>query len=178
MVEQIKKHIFVIVDYDNHQSNDNTVATLTFPELSSLTKTFTLFHIDEQQILSYRQLFKSQNYVLLPMYNASNVMYACPISEMKNNVYAYLTNTNAYSLIEDFNESKNDTQRHLGNIVQEVNSILKHLLDQQNINETQYKQMNIGSYYVQMDCIDFALNLETVRFVSNSYSNTYCGCPH
>ena len=63
-----------------------------------------LYAIQKKDIRMIRQLLKEQNRLLLKVYK-SNAMYSCSIDEFEEKIATFVTQTNAYSLIETLNES-------------------------------------------------------------------------
>jgi hypothetical protein len=110
----------------------------------------------------FQHILKSQNCLLLDVYN-SNGIYLCENNEMKKNISAHMKRTNAYYLIEKRNV-KNPTcvQRHLDHIVKQVNTLLYDSLKSHDINDSQFRQMNVERSKVRMDYLFFLSDLSQV----------------
>ena len=92
-----------------------------------------LYAIQKKDIRMIRQLLKEQNRLLLKAYK-SNAMYSCSTNEFEEKISTFMTQTNAYSLIETLNESNpNCVKKMLDTIVKQVKTTLDDLLQHQSI---------------------------------------------
>jgi hypothetical protein len=122
-----------------------------------------LYAIQKKDIKMIRQLLKEQNRLLLKAYK-SNAMYSCLIIEFDERISIFMTETNAYSLIEELNETNPDcVKKRLDNIVEHVNTTLDNLLQHQSISAMQYEEMKISRDRVRLDYLFF---LPDTRHVS------------
>jgi hypothetical protein len=115
-----------------------------------------LYCIQKNDIKLIREKFKAQNRLLLKTYK-SNAMYSCTINEFESKISAFFTRTNAYSLIEEFNETTNlnYVEKYLDDLVNKVKTILDDLLQHQSINSMQYQEMKIIRSKVRLDYLFF-----------------------
>ena len=122
-----------------------------------------LYAIQKKDIKVIRQLLKEQNRLLLKAYK-SNAMYSCTINEFEEKISTFMTQTNAYSLIEELNETNpNCVKKMLDTTVKQVKTTLDDLLQHQWISAMQYEEMKSSRDRVRLDYLFF---LPDTRHVS------------
>ncbi|CAF3316270.1 unnamed protein product [Rotaria sp. Silwood2] len=103
----------------------------------------------------FQQEVKNNGGVLLDMFN-SNTIYLCDKYEMDEKVSKHMTQTGAYSLIQELNETNPIyVQQHLNKGVEQVTSLLNDLLERQCLTNIQVQQMSVQRSIVQMDYLYF-----------------------
>ena len=114
-----------------------------------------VYSIKKKDIKIIRQLFKVHNRLLLKTYK-SNAMYSCTINEFEEKTAKYIAQTNAYSRIEELNETNpNCVKNILDKLVEKTTTILDNLLQRQSISSVQYKEMKINRNQVRLDYLFF-----------------------
>ncbi|CAF2131128.1 unnamed protein product [Rotaria magnacalcarata] len=152
------EHTICNYDDGNHigikkETEEKTISMVRIPEYRLNARP--LYCIQKNDIKLIRQKFKEQNRLLLKTYK-SNAMYSCTINEFESKISAFFTNTNAYSLIEEFNETNTDrVQKYLDDLVDKVKTILDNLLQYQSINPMQYHEMTVMRSKVRLDYLFF-----------------------
>jgi hypothetical protein len=153
--------------YDEHQheerkeENQKTISIIGIPAYRLNARP--LYYIQKKDIQLIQQQFKEQNRLLLKTYK-SNAMYSCTIDEFQANISTFFTRTNAYSLIEELNETNpNCIQKYLDDLVGKVKTMLGDLLQQRSINSIQYEEMQVQHAKVRLGYLFF---LPDTRHVS------------
>jgi hypothetical protein len=188
MADQIKESVdFVIQLFDDDDDDDSTddksacsfdaknsdsnqqqepgkgVSVVRIPEHRLNARP--LYAIQKKDISMIRQLLKEQNRLLLKAYK-SNAMYSCSIDEFEEKISTFMTQTNAYSLIEALNESNpNCVKKRLDTIFEQVKTTLDDLLQHQSISAMQYEEMKIGRERVRLDYLFFLPDTRHVSIV-------------
>ena len=112
-----------------------------------------------------RQLLKEQNRLLLKAYK-SNAMYSCSINEFEEKISTFMTQTNAYNLIHELNQSNPKcVKKMLDTIFEQVKTTLDHLLRHQSITAMQYEEMKINRDQVRLDYLFFLPDTRQVTVV-------------
>ena len=189
MVDKIKESVDIVVqlfdddddDFTDDNANDHSVCSFdaksshvnqqkeTGKEISIVRmpehrlNARPLYAIQKKDVQIIRQLLKEQNRLLLKAYK-SNAMYSCSSDEFEEKISTFMTQTNAYSLIEELNDSNpNCVKKMLDTIVKRVKTTLDDLLQHQSISAMQYEEMKISRDRVRLDYLFF---LPDTRHVS------------
>ncbi|CAF1316526.1 unnamed protein product [Adineta steineri] len=183
MVDQINGSVDIVVqlfdnydngsDDDDELNNDNNISICSF-DMKNNTLALqqkkeiaivripdyrlnarSLYSIHKNDIQLIRQLFKEQNRLLLKTYQ-SNAMYSCTMDEFEQKTSAFIEQTNAYSLIQEFSKTnRHCVRKYLDNLVDTVNTTLDNLLQCQSITSMQYEEMKVLRSKVRLDYLFF-----------------------
>jgi hypothetical protein len=124
-----------------------------------------LYAIQKKDIKMIRELLKEQNRLLLKAYK-SNAMYSCSISEFEEKIATFMTQTNAYSLVHELNESNPKcVKKMLDTVFEQVKTTLDHLLRDQSITKMQFEEMKTSRDRVRLDYLFFLPDTRQVTAV-------------
>ena len=132
--------------------------------------------IDQCQLHSLRQELIKKKYLLFEVYQ-SELYYLCSIDEMKLKVLQHFTQTEAYVLIKDVNQSYshpndyspiNINEHYVAELLQMIQNKLEQLLtDLQRrhaINSFQSQQMRMNTKRIRLDYLSFQPDTQYVNF--------------
>jgi hypothetical protein len=138
---------------NQQKETGNKISIVRMPEYRLNARP--LYAIQKKDVQIVRQLLKEQNCLLLKAYK-SNAMYSCSINEFEEKISTFMTQTNAYSLIEELNETNpNCVKKTLDTIFEQVKTTLDNLLRHQSITAMQYEEMKISRDRVHLDYLFF-----------------------
>jgi hypothetical protein len=111
-------------------------------------------------------LFKEQNRLLLKTHKP-NTMYSCTMDEFKEKISTFMVTTNAYSLINELNDTINPNcvKNTLDHVVEKLQIILDGLLQNEWISWMQYQEMQIQRTKVRLDYLFFLPDTRKVSVV-------------
>ncbi|CAF2794264.1 unnamed protein product [Rotaria sp. Silwood2] len=140
-------------DGKKRKEKDKRISIVHVPEYRLHARP--LYLVQQKDIRLIREAFKQQNRLLLKTYK-SHAMYSCTSDEFETNISKFFTETNAYSLIEELNETNRaSVETHLDGLVNNVKTALDHLLEEQCINSMQHQDMQIHRSKVRLDYLFF-----------------------
>jgi NurA-like 5'-3' nuclease len=124
-----------------------------------------LYAIQKKDIKKIRQLLKEQHRLLLKAYK-SNAMYSCSIHEFDEKISTFMTQTNAYSLIEELNGTNPDrVKKRLDTIIEQMKTIFDDLLQHQSMTAMQYEEMKVSRETARLDYLFFLPDTRQVSVV-------------
>ena len=146
----------VLCSFNDHQKpNEKEILIVRLPEHRVNARP--LYSIQRNHMELIRKKFQQeQNRVLLKSYK-SNSMYSCTRNEFEEKISTFMSQTNAYSLIEPIGETRsNCVRKTLDHLIEQFQVMLNDLLQHQFITTMQYHEMKIQRIKkVQLDHLFF-----------------------
>jgi hypothetical protein len=151
---------------DNHHQMKNEKEISIDRILAYRLNARPLYCIKKNEMKLIQEEFKKQNRLLLKTYG-SNAMYSCTKNEFEEHISIFITQTNAYNLIEELNDTNSDCiQKYLDDLVNQITTVLNDLLQFQFINSMQYQEMKVIRSKVRFDYLFFLPDTRKVSIVS------------